>query len=384
MRTVHSQGRAMSGSMVANLKGRMVAAAVVVLGGLLLLSAPANAATTCGEEGAGPLILEAKVTPGSLPSQGGTGAVYTRVEDDCGVQVIAEISSSDGFFVSFELLPGEEDINTNHRVYRGEFQVPQNFQEAPVGYQVTIRAIEQEGPTAEILAGEIEVAGVPPFDEPPYIYDPTITRSIWGYRGGTSVIGISAEDIRGVAYAYAVVTNPDGSETEVPVEPVSASRFEGPLQIPRNLGGEPAVYSVSVFAADDIGQTTGGYAGTVTVEPKGTPNPGFLSLEATNRYFGSVPLAHKGALRSVRLSNPGKPGSPPVSGFLRTSDPQFFFPGAGPEGVPFTLEAGEEGVFQVDFRPDLTGRQSALVALVRADGRQPQAALRLFGWGGPR
>ena len=372
----------MSGARVGNLKGRVWALALALLG-VLLLAQPASAAV-CGEESPGPLILEAKTSPGTLPFQGGTGVVTTRVEDDCGVTVIAEISSTEGAYWSFELLPSEEDLNTNHRVYRGEFQVPENFQEWPVGYQVTIQAHEQEGPFAEAYAGEIEVAGVPQFDEPPYIYEPFVARNLWGARGGESLISVSAWDLRGVASARAIVTNPDGSETEIPLEPVSFSRFEGVLPVPPNHGEAPLLYSVSVFAEDDIGQTTGGYAGAVTVEPKGTPNPGFLTMEASNRYFGSVPLGHKGSLRSVRLSNPGKPGSPPVSGFLRTSDPQFFFPGAVPEGAPFTLAAGEERVIEVGFRPTVSGQQSARVLLVRDDGRQPKAAVTMFGWGGPR
>lgn len=373
----------MSGALVANLKGRVAGAALVVLGALLLPSAPASAAT-CGEESAGPKFLEASVTPGSLLFQGGTGSVTTQVEDDCGVTIIAEISSTEGAYWSFELLPGEEDLNTNHRVYHGEFQVPENFQEWSVGYQVTIQAIEQEGPSVELLAGEIEVAGVPQFDEPPYVWEPSVARSVWGYRGGSSVVSMSADDLRGISEAFAIVTNPDGSEMEIPLEPVSASHFESLLPIPPNFGGEPAVYSVAVFAGDDIGQRTGAYAGTVTVEPKGTPNPGFLTLESTNRYFGSVSLGHKAALRTVRLANPGRPGSPLVFGFLRSYDPQFYFPGASLEGVPFALGPGEERVFEVGFRPNASGRQSAAIVLDRTDGRQPKAALRLFGWGDPR
>jgi hypothetical protein len=374
----------MSGPRSVNLKGRLGAVAMAAVGGLLMFAGtPASAAAACGEEGAVPLITEASVTPGTLPAAGGTGTVETRVEDQCGVIVSVEIASTEGTFTSFELLPGEEDLNTHHRIYRGEFQVPENRGEAPVSYAVTIRATEPEGGSAELLAGQIEVAGVPPFDEPPFLFDPSIVRNVWGYRGGTSVIGVSAEDLGGISEARAVLTGP-GGETEVALEPVAPERFEASVSFPANLGSSPAVYSVAVFAADDIGQTTGAYAGTVTVEPKGTPNPGFLTLEAPNRYFGSVALGHKAAPRTVRLVNPGKPGSPPVTGFLRSYDNQFYFPEGGLEGIPFSVGPGEEELIEVDFRPNEPGRQNGLLVLDRADGRQPNASLRMFGWGGRR
>jgi hypothetical protein len=372
----------MSGAMVANLKGRVWVAALVLLGVFLWVSPGKAAAAVCGEEGPGPLIKEAQVTPSSLPFQGGTGAIKTRVESDCGVTVVAEITSTEGTWWSFELLPSEEDLNTNHRVYRGEFQVPENFQEWAVSYSVTIHAYEQEGPSAEASAGEIEVAGVPQFDEPPWIDSPSVSPSLWGGGGGTSKIKVSAGDNRGIANVYAIVTYPKGKEVEVPLEGVSFSSWEGLFNVPYNPTATAQTYSVAVFAEDDIGQTTGGFAGTITVEPKGTPNPGYLVLEPAYLRFGSLPTsgAHK-TMRSFVLRNPGKPGSPPVSGVLHTWNPQFFLPGASEEALPYTLAPGEERTFEIGFSPYLTGQQTAQLSLNRSDGRQQNTILSLFGWG---
>lgn len=372
----------MSRSIVEKLSHRRAGVAALALLAALLLAVPAGAAA-CGEEGTedtGPLITEAKLSPVGLPSEGGTGVISARVEDDCGVQqVYAEINSTEGMYVGFQLLPSEP-LNSNSAVYRGEFQVPANFQEWSVGYQGNVSAEDTNGAFAEAYAGEIEVAGLPQFDEPPYISAASSAPSVWGGWGGSTRISVEASDTRSLASVYAVVTNPDNSETEIPLEASSSSRFGGWLDLPANFSGDPQIYSIAVFAEDDIGQTTGAYAGAVTVEPKGTPHPGQLTLEPSYLHFGSVPVGQK-ALGNVVLSNTGKPGSPPVSGVLRTSESQFFLPGASDEGLPFTLKPGEERVFAVGFQPSARGQQVARLALVRADGRQPNKGVSLFGWG---
>jgi centrosomal CEP192-like protein len=372
----------MSRSIFENLRYCRVGTGALALIAALLLAVPAGAAA-CGEDGTedtGPLITEAKLTPANLPSEGGTGVISARVEDDCGVQqVYAEINGTEGMYIGFQLLPTEA-LNSNSAVYRGEFQIPANFQEWSVGYQGNVSAEDTNGAFAEAYAGEIEVAGRPQFDEPPYISAASSAPSVWGSWGGTTRISADASDTRSLASVYAIVTNPDNSETEVPLEATSFSHFESTLELPANFTGEPEVYSVAVFAEDDIGQTTGAYGGAITVEPKGTPHPGQLTLEPTSLHFGPVSIGGT-ASSGVVLSNTGKPGSPPVSGFLRTSDPQFFLPGASTEGLPFTLEPGEEQTFEVDFRPSAKGQQVGRLELVRADGRQPKKGVSLFGWG---
>ena len=372
----------MSRSIVKNLRHCRVGGAALALLAALLLAVPASA-VACGEEGTedtGPLITEAKLSPVGLPSEGGTGVISARVEDDCGVQqVYAEINSSEGTYIGFQLLPSE-DINSNAAVYRGEFQVPANFQEWSVSYQGSVSAEDTNGAFAEAFAGEIEVAGLPQFDEPPYISAASAAPSVWGGWGGSTRISVDASDTRSLANVYAIVTNPDNSETEILLEASSFSHFEGLLNLPANFGGDPQTYSVSAFAEDDIGQTTGAYAGTVTVEPKGTPHPGHLTLEPASLHFGPVSIGHE-VSASVVLRNTGKPGSPPVSGFLRTSEPQFFLPGASDEGLPFTLKPGEERIFAVGLQPSVRGQQVGRLALVRADGRQPNKGVSLFGWG---
>jgi hypothetical protein len=221
---------------------------------------------------------------------------------------------------------------------------------------------------------------LPPFDEAPYLSEPSVTPTIFGGGGGIAKIGVSASDNRGLGNVYAIVTYPDNTEKEVWLEPVSFSRFESPFKLPANPGNSSQVYGVVVFAEDDIGQTTGAYAGQLTVEPKGTLNPGWLTLEPGYRRFGKVAIGAKG-WRSVVLKNTGKAGSPPVSGFLRTSGLPFFLPGAGSEGVLFTLAAGEQRKFDVGFKPTGKGQQTGHLTVVRFDLAQPKLGMSLFGTG---
>jgi centrosomal CEP192-like protein len=372
----------MSRSIVGNL--RHVRLGVVALGLLaaLLLAVPASAAA-CGEEGpedTGPLVSEATLTPGSLPYGGGPAVLTARVEDDCGIQqVYAEVFSTEATSFGVQMLPYEV-ISGTAVVYRGEFQVPANFQEWEVGYQANVSAEDTNGAYAEAYAGELNVAGVPQFDEPPYVNAAVTTPNVWGAWGGATKVSVEASDTRSLANVYAIVTGPGGSETELPLEATSFSRFEGVLNVPANFTATAQTYSVEAFAEDDIGQTTSASAGTVTVEPKGTLHPGSLTLEPAALYFGPVSLG-AAASQEIVLANTGKPGSPPVSGQLRLPSDQFTLAGASGGNLSFSLAPGEERIVTVGFQPSARGQQTARVALVRADGRQPNRGASLYGWG---
>jgi hypothetical protein len=372
----------MSRTIVGKARSARVALVLAAVLGIALLALPtAASAANCQEgEADGPVFSEISVTPAQVPATGGTGRISVRVTDECVVrQVLAEINTTEGFYESFELLPAE-DINTNERVYRGEFEIPANGGESPVGWQVNLKAENIVGGFSEVLGGEVEEQGNPPFDEAPYVSEASVTPSVWGGLGGTSRITMRAYDLRGIANAYAVVTLPSGREREIQLEALSAEIFTALLPVPGNPESTPRGYGVSVFAEDDIGQTTGVYAGNVEVEPKGTPNPGFLRLEPGYLKFGPVTLGHD-VMRTITLTNTGKPGSPAVSGLIRDTDPQFVLPDATEGGIPFTIPAGATRTYTVDFQPSLKGQQMARLSVVREDGRQPNTGLSLFGWG---
>jgi hypothetical protein len=352
--------------------------AVLTLLVALALALPA-AAMACGEEGGedtGPLIHLAQVSPGTLTYEGGTGVITTEVEDDCGIQqVYAEISSTEGAYWGFQLLPFE-NINSNSIVYRGEFQIVPNYQEWPVSYQVTISAEDTNGAFAEAYAGEVEVAGMPQFDEPPYLWEATVGPPIVGSAGGQVKISANASDTRSLANVFAIVTLPDETQKEVPLEGLSASHFEGRFKVPANLGPTRKEYSVIVYAEDDIGQQSWEKAGSFIVAPA----TGLLNAwTSVGSYFHEVAIGET-ATRLVVVRNSGGPKTAPVQASIELSGAGAFSLQEAVDGkIEFTLAPEERRVFAVDFSPTSVGYKVGAAIVSRKDGRQPPISVTLSG-----
>ncbi len=352
---------------------------VLTLLATLALALPAVAAA-CGEEGGedtGPLIKLAQDTPASLTYEGGTAVVTTEVEDDCGIQqVYAEISSTEGAYWSFQLLP-YENINSNSIVYRGEFQVVPNYREWSVSYQVTIWAEDTNGAFEQAYAGETEVAAAPQFDEAPYVSEASLKPRVVGSAGGQVKIGADASDNRGLANVFAIVTLPDETQKEVPLEGVSWLHFEGRFKAPANLGATPEAYSVIVYAEDDIGQRSWESAGSFIVVPRTGQLNAWTSVGS---YFGHVAIGDT-ATRLVVVRNGGGPQTQPVEASITTSGAPFALQEAVDGKIDFTLGPGERRVFAVDFAPLLRGYQIGSAIISRADGAQPDVSVALSGQG---
>ncbi len=219
-------------------------------------------------------------------------------------------------------------------------------------------------------------------DEPPQISAVSLTPNLWGSSGGTSSIGVQATDDGTIARAFAVVTHSDGTTTEVPLAATGGSGYSGSYAVPFNIGGEAQTYSVGVYVEDDAGQIASAIDGQIRVEPKFTPNPGYLTLTPTVLRYGSLSIgAGASATHAFVMRNAGKEGSPTVTGVLESSDPQFSIVGAGAEGLAYSLAPGQERTIEVTFKPTVKGQQSAKLTLNRADARQGKATVSLFGWG---
>ena len=128
-----------------------------------------------------------------------------------------------------------------------------------------MEAEDTNGSIEHAFSGEVEVAAAPAFDEAPYVSNATLSPRTLGSTGGLVTIGADATDNRSVASAFAIVTLPDKSQREIPLEPVSSQHFEGTFLAPGNLGAAPEEYSVVVYAEDDIGQTGSESADSFTV-----------------------------------------------------------------------------------------------------------------------
>jgi hypothetical protein len=345
----------------------------------LALALPAVAAA-CGEEGTedtGPLIHLAQLTPANFTYEGGTAVVTTEVEDDCGIQqVYAEISTSEGAYWGFQLLP-YENINSHSIVYRGEIQVVPNYQEWPVSYGVTISAEDTNGAFAQAFAGESEVAAAPQFDEAPYVSEASLSPPIVGTAGGQVKIGANASDNRGLANVFAIVTLPDETQTEVPLEAVNWLHFEGRFKVPANLGATAEKYSVIVYAEDDIGQRSWESAGSFIVAPR----TGLLNAwTSIGSYFGHVAIGDT-ATRLVVVRNGGGPKTQPIEASITTSAAPFALQGAVAGKIDFTLDPGERRVFAVDFAPGSRGFKVGSAIISRSDSAQPDISVSLSGQG---
>lgn len=369
----------MAGRMGTLLKRDRAMTVALALLATLLLAVPASA-SACGEEGGedtGPVIVSAQSSPGTLPYTGGTIEVTTRIEDDCGIQqVYAEINSTEGMYVGFQLLPFE-DINSHAIVYHGEFAAPANYQEWPVGYQTNISAEDTNGAFAEAFAGETEVAAAPQFDEAPYVANASVTPPRMGSGGGYVNISADASDNRSVSGVFAIVTLPDETQKEAWLEAVSSSHFVGHFKVPANPGTTAQQYSVIVYAEDDIGQRGWESAGTFTASPR----TGQLNAWTTaGSYFGPVTLGNT-ATRLLAVHNSGGPKTQPVAASISTSGAPFALQEAIGGKIDFTLGPGETRTFAVDFAPASPGFKVGSAIVSRADTAQPDITVKLTGQG---
>jgi hypothetical protein len=219
--------------------------------------------------------------------------------------------------------------------------------------------------------------------EPPQItVAPNVAPTLWGGGGGTSTISVSATDEVGIARAFAKVINPDGSESEISLASTGGDRYAGSFVVPFNVTVNPVHYQVAVYVEDTAGRIAGATGSTIVVEPKPVPNPAYLVLEPSTLRFGATPMGPENLGRYFVLSNPGKPGSPTVTGTLESTAPKEFVLPEGPEaGVPYSLAPGQSRTFEVIFEPAAVGQRHAQINLNRSDNRQQNTAVLVFGTG---
>ena len=351
----------------------------------LLLVLPA-AASACIEDGGGedraPSIGGGQVTPATLTNAGGTVVLSGEVEDDCGIRSVHGEVGAEGFSSYFEMHPVGPGSFVNATLYEGEAQLPPNFQESPVYYFAVIEAEDTNGSVEHAFSGEVEVEAAPAFDEFPYLSNATLSPRTLGPAGGPVTIAADASDNRSVANVFAIVTRPDKSQLEVPLEPVSSQHFEGTFPAPANLGPAPSQYSVVVYAEDDIGQTSSEGAGGFTVAAPIAPPPSgeLVVRRPTARFFGRVKIGHA-STRRVVVRNKGRRGSSPIAASIAVSGPPFSIEGAVGGKIEFVLAPRETRAFTIGFAPAAAGPATGSVVVTRADAAQPPVSVSLRGVG---
>jgi hypothetical protein len=297
--------------------------------------------------------------------------------------------------VAFERKNGPKAIETVARPAGGAWEAPVAIS-TPAAQVVDTEpavGIDSEGNgvvawlarTAE-GTGQIEAARSTQTDEPPFILAaPTVSPNLFyvDTTQRTATISIEAGDDRPLTKVRAIVTAPGGGETEVPLAASGGNGFKGTFAVPVNTTTEPKVYPVEVIVEDSSGQRVSASAGTIRSEPKGVYEPKSLTVEPATLKFGPASVSGgETVIRTITLRNLNSPkGSPPVTGVLHVTDPQFSLPeGSGGE-LAFSIPARGEITIELGFRPTAVGQQSAELKISRTDGRQPALHVNLFGTG---
>lgn len=353
---------------------RMAAVLIALLAAFV--AAPGRATAEDGPvEDTPPVVSNGLASPGILSYLGGSVTISADAVDDFGITMVyADVQGSDGTGQSVQL------IQSGGTTYSGSLDVPPNFTDSMVTYSVSVQASDTNGATGTLVIGEIQVDPAPQFDEPPTVSNPSVEPRDLPAAGGAVTIEADASDLRGISEAFATVGLPDGTSTVVPMEAISSSRFSGTFTAPANTGATAQQYAIAVTAYDDIGQPGSADAGIVTVAPQPPQATGRLAVAPGSRSFGRVRVGW-GARQWVLVRNAGPRSTAPVEGVLRTSGAPFFLPGAGADGIHFSLRAGRSRTVLVLFRPFAAGPQTGSLIVERSDGAQPGLAVPLRGQG---
>ena len=350
------------------LGSRTAGALVAMLVPLLLLTAPAAA------QDLPPVVTNGQVNPSTLPSNGGTVTVTADVHDDISVFSVGANAYGPGSFLSAPMLLTDGDAGT----YSGTLEIGPNFAEEPVSHAIEVVAVDGTSGTTMAFVGDVEVAGNPPFDEKPVVWDPSVTPTSLPTSGGPVSLAVSAWDLRGVSDVSASITGEaPGEAYSVPLEAIGADRFTGVFDAPANTSIFPKHYEVEFLASDDIGQQTVISGERVTVAARPT---GRLEIRPGDRDFGKVRRG-RSAQRTIVVKNVAAKGTQPIAGLLQTSGAPFFLGGTTAPLVTFTLKPGESRTYQVEFRPTSLGAFAGRVNVVRSDYGQPGLHVPLSGRG---
>lgn len=364
----------MSPSTMSSSRHYCLAALFLVLSMALLVAPDRSAADEPAEDNP-PVISNGILTPGIVSFEGGVVSIGVDVTDDFGLSsVFAEVIGSDGTYFSTGMDP------TGGNSYSASVGIPANLSEGEVSYSVYVSASDTNGALSSELIGEIQVPPPPQFDEAPNVSDPSVQPRELPAAGGPVTIQATASDNRSVSEVYATVAIPGGGSTQVQLEPISFSRFEGVFTAPPNTGATAAQYGIEITALDDIGQPGSVDAGSITVDPGPAQVTGQLRVWPGSRSFGHVRVGRQ-AWRLVRVRNTGPKKTAPIEGVVQVSGAPFSLLGGTPEGIHFRLRPRETRVYSVGFRPGAIGLQAGSVTVLRSDGAQPGLAVQLSARG---
>lgn len=338
---------------------------------LVLLAALLPAAAMAGEPQ--PVVISGfAANPSSLPPAGGTVTLSAVISSPAGISHAAlSVYQADGGISGIDLALTDPATDT----WSGQVAIPGNASNESVSHSLEVFAQANDGGSAQEIVGSIDVAGQPVFDQAPDVFDAALDPVSLPASGGPVIIRASASDDRSVSEVNAVVSGESGATWQVPLDPISSSRFEGIWNAPRNPSPTlSATYSVEVMALDDIGQPGSAQAGTVTVRPVRAG----LTVSPTSLAFGAVETGNSRTLPVV-VSNNGLAGKAPIRALVVLSGPGFRLTKAHQRRV--SVPPGQSRAVRVEFTPPGPGVWTGRLAVSRVDGAQPRLATNLRGRG---
>ena len=279
---------------------------VLLLLGVTAWTAPSAHAAVADPEP--PVLSNFSATPPTLTYRGGFVLLEVDAADADGIDAVgATVYLADGGVLALPLTA--EDPRTPD-TYSGEVEIPGNVGDDPVSHSVEISARDTVGDETLELMGNIDVESRGPFDEAPDVFDTDLDPTSLPHTGGEVTISASATDDRAISEVYATITDPDGGETVVPLDGVSASRYSAIWTAPANGTPDDLAYTVTVAALDDIGQQDIEDAGAVTVAgdpPTGEPPvlSNFSATPPTLTYRGGFVLLEVDAVDSDGIDDVG-------------------------------------------------------------------------------
>ena len=338
-----------------------------VVGAFAVISPMVATTATAHAEDDPPEILSTSVVPAGLGYEGGTVTISVEATDDIGIaSVSASIYGPDGS------IDGVELSSAGSGTYSNTYDIGPNLTDSPVSWSIEVWVTDTSGGQASTFASGVEVDAQPQFDEPPTVWDPSITPDSLTAAGGEVTISMLATDLRGITWASAAITDPAGAASDIELLPIDSGRFAGTYAAPANATESAQDYAVTVAAQDDIGQETRIDAGTFTVAAASTPSSGRLSISPVE--LSATPIGST-STGTVRVRHIGRQGAAPIAAAVTVTGDAYTL--ASPASI--SLAPGASTTLVVEFSPDRAGVHRGRVAVARADGAQAQLGRALTG-----
>jgi hypothetical protein len=184
--------------------------------------------------------------------------------------------------------------------FSGTFNVPANAGNTAQQYQVKLEAFDAANNRAAMDCGVFTVAVAD--TTPPTIANCTVDPRTLPSTGGYVHLQADITDASSVMTARVVVTNPDATETVVPLNRFEVGdTYAFDYQIRGNTGTAPLVYGIRFEAIDSVGNQSTEPCGTVTIAAPDTTAPEITNCQVTPR---SLPAAGGAVVIRADVTDP--------------------------------------------------------------------------------